>query len=176
MTDTRIRSIEALEACQPPEGAFILLIEPRRIPPHLALIENGRYYSLSVKGVEVDKNASELLRAFHRKGKEVLLIGLSPGSELSEPSNFFLPYRGWEPPTSSCLGPIIDRCGLSEGKDIGTVHDLVAKLEFNDMLRPPHYIKGWNGNGVPEEIRIPAYRTADVRAHLDRYQERSSEA
>lgn len=175
MTDTRIKPIEPLEGDMPPKGTYVLLVGPRRVPPHLALIRNGFYYSLSVKGVEVEKDASEVLRALERKGKEAVLLGISSTLEEDPPSELFLAYKGSEPPLSSCLGPIVDFCGFPEVSGIRTVHDLIVHLEASEMLDPPHLMKGMGERDIPEEIRIPAYEEADVRAYLDRYYQGSSQ-
>ncbi len=168
MNGTRIAPLQTLEAPEVPEGDQLLLIEPRRVPPHLGFISDGLYHSLSVKGVEVGKEASSVLAGLERKGKELLLIGLGPLPASPSSQKAFMAYEGMGPPCSSCLPPIIDRCGFAP-KDIKTVHELFATLAEREMLRPPFFVLNVPLSANAEELWIPAYEEADVHAHLRRY-------
>lgn len=171
MKDTEISAVEPLTQRVPPLGEYLLLIDPHNVPPHLGVLKDGLFYSLSVKGVELEKEGSALLSALKNKGKEVLLIGISlPGNSPSLHS-CFRAYEGSEPPHSSCLEPILDRCSVRRSTGgPGTVHDLIEELREVDRLAPPHFLIG--GESREGHFRIPAYEEADVKAHLHRYHRR----
>jgi hypothetical protein len=168
MKGSRITPLQALEGPHPPEGTMLLLIEPARVPPHLALIRDASYYSLSIKGVELEKDGHTLLRTLDRKGKPYLLIPFEAPSDEKDASGIFSSYEGQEPPVSSCLAPLRDLCGLTGNEGIATVHDLLRELERQGQLRPPFYFRNME---TPEdgEFRIPDYGEEEVREHLQRY-------
>lgn len=168
MNGTRLAGLELLPGTDLPHGNFLLLIEPQRIPPHLAFISEGRYYSLSVKGVEAEKEASSVLAALDRKDKEHILIGVGSLPASRSPKELFLAYEGKEPPNSSCLSPLLDLWGFA-GRGIETVHGLMAELQDQEKLEPPHRIRNSKLSEDAKEIRIPPYSGDEVNAHLQRY-------
>lgn len=157
----------------PASGDFLLLIEPGRVPPHLAWVRDGRYYALSVKGVECDKELEGILRALDRKGKEALILPVSPTERESSLEQTFCEYEGAGPPENSCLAPIRDLCGVRSEADAPTVHELVALLHANGRLRPPFLLH--TSGPLPERFILPAYGKADVEAHIRNYQDPMSD-
>lgn len=173
MKDTEISPVEPLTQPPPSPGEYLLLIDPHNVPPHLGILKDGFYYSLSVKGVELEKEGGALLSALKKKGKEVLLIGISLTVDSPSLHSSFQAYEGSEPPYSSCLEPILDRCSVRDPTDgPGTVHDLIETLRKGDRLAPPHFLMGKESRGG--HFRIPAYEEEDVKAHLRRYHRRKA--
>jgi hypothetical protein len=44
------------------KGIYLVITEAKRIPPHIGLMVNGKYSSLTVKGNEVEVQAGVLLK------------------------------------------------------------------------------------------------------------------
>lgn len=169
MKGTEISPVRKLENSPPLHGEFLLLIEPHRVPPHLGILKDGAYYSLSAKGVELAKDGSKVLEAMKKKRKKVLLLRVSIPEGNPPVESSFRSYQGKEPPNSSCLAPIRDRC-VEEGsadEKVGTVHDLIRNLWDRGRMVPPHFLIGEGaGSG---SFRIPPYEGSDVEEHLRRY-------
>lgn len=170
MKGSCIAPLKALEGRIVPEGSFLVLIEPGRIPPHLASIHDGLYYSLSVKGVEREKDANKVLRTLERKGKPLLLIPFRTSTEAKGASSVFASYEGSEPPISSCLAPLRELCGFSREKVPGTVHDLIRELDKEGRLLPPFFYRNME-SPANNEFWIPDYDEEEVREHLRRYEQ-----
>lgn len=170
MKGTLIEAVQEWQGGPLDAGSYILLVEPRRVPPHLALIEGGHYYSLSVKGVEKGKNAYRTLEALQRKGKAFLLIRFQAPANAPSPYEAFEAYEGTGPPQISCLPPLLDRCAVPQDRGCDTVHELIASLSERELLHPPHLAKKLDPFPEGGEMRIPFYRREDVFAHLERFQ------
>ncbi len=173
MKGTCIRSVHSLGQGVLPRGVFLLLVEPGRIPPHLALIEDGFYFSLSVKGVELEKDAKRMIDALDRKEKDFLMLGLGTDLDPEKARRAFEAYEGHEPPLTSCLEPIVLRLFGADAPKLRTVHGLIAHLREEGLLQEAHY--SGPVQRIEGEFWIPPYEEADVRAHLDRYRQRTQE-
>ncbi|MCT4580083.1 MAG: hypothetical protein N4A35_01585 [Flavobacteriales bacterium] len=58
-------------------GFFLCLIATNKIPPHIAIIANGKYYSVSVRGVKIAVDYQSLLKTIHHKKIPSLFIQLA---------------------------------------------------------------------------------------------------
>lgn len=115
------------------EQTFLLLINVYQKPPHLALSVNGRYYSLSVRGAESDKEMAAILRAIHlRKTPSVFVQLNSPDILTFDYLNALIDqivqsYPALDAGIATCLSPIKEYCHAVYGTEINDV-DFVFEL------------------------------------------------
>ena len=89
------------------DGLFLCLIGTNKIPPHIAIIANGKYYSTSVKGVKIGIDNSFLLKIIIKKNTPTLFLKLK---EKINPITLQNCYKNYPQltPAESCLYPIKD--------------------------------------------------------------------
>ncbi len=89
------------------QGFYLCLIATDKIPPHIALIANGKYYSTSVRGVKIGVDYKTLMKIIHQKETPTLFIQLSvkPNFGVLDKAYSKYPKLSEE---ESCLFPIRD--------------------------------------------------------------------
>lgn len=55
------------------DGNYIVLIEPEKVPPHLAVASNGYWFSISIRGLRI-RSAESVLRSIKEKGLAIALL------------------------------------------------------------------------------------------------------
>jgi hypothetical protein len=90
-----------------PNGRYLVVAGLHKIPPHVALIESGKYFALTVKGSEFHEDANRLISRLLNKGTAVLLIKIKSSKTTSDPSPFFS-QLGSLAENQSCLDPILE--------------------------------------------------------------------
>jgi hypothetical protein len=110
-------------------GTFLLLLNVYNKPPHIAMMANGSYYSLSVKGVEAGKPAQNIIRSIHIHRTPSLFI------QLEETSNnilrIFNSYPALDTGLATCLSPVKDFCYQAYSTDlkgVDYIFDLLPRL------------------------------------------------
>lgn len=119
-------------------NVFLLLIEPENIPPHLGLIVNGSYYSISVKGVRSGTNAENLINSLIKKSKKALFVQLNNWQpDPNELMKIFSSYSAPDGLKITCLSPILDALEQemgSEVRDCSFVFELIPFLEVRGKV------------------------------------------
>ena len=122
-----------------PNRSYLVLIAVDKTPPHLALISEQMYYSVSSRGVKQGIDANMILASLIRKKVPVLLLELnilfSNEALQKEFSKFSNLKHG-----QSCLLPIIEIfCNIdAEYGKAKFVFELIPKLMKNKMIRKIH--------------------------------------
>jgi hypothetical protein len=116
-------------------GRYLVVAGLHKIPPHVALIESGKYFALTVKGPEFHQDANRLISRLINKGTSVLLIKIKSSELTSDPSPFFS-QLGSLTENQSCLDPILDflkkEMGINPEKDF--LHGLIEELQQLDLI------------------------------------------
>lgn len=113
-----------------PNGRYLAVAGLHKIPPHVALIESGEYFALTVKGPEIHTNANRLISRLMNKGTVVLLIKIKSSENASDPTLIFS-QLGSLTENQSCLDPILvflkKEMGINPKKDF--LHGLIEELQ-----------------------------------------------
>jgi len=114
-------------------GAWLLLLKPQRVPRHLVLLADGRWYSLTIDGVELALPAVEHAQTLYNKGRkmralELKLQGLNPVPD-------FEPYQQLGS-GQTCLAPIHNSIQRHVGRAFAaqSVHHLIEYLRAQQLL------------------------------------------
>ena len=132
-----ISNIQPLPANIPNKGIYNVVLYANRIPPHLALMINGKVFSLGVNGPKVNMDVEDLSKLIRSKSIETLFFQLK-GSEdytvlqlVEKLKELTLAYSGLDAGGTTCLNPIKEFCHSVYKTDITGVNfifDLLPKL------------------------------------------------
>lgn len=122
---------------------WLVILHHNRIPPHIGLIINGNYNSLTIKGPETDVELNILLRTIESKKIESIFIQLqkqpvfSSQFQLDILQNYVQQFDYVKQNYATCLSPI--KLFLNEFYGIEIIKDellfeLLIKLHDNDFL------------------------------------------
>lgn len=88
-------------------GFFLCLIATDKIPPHIAIIADGKYYSASVRGVKIAVDYRNLLKIIDHKKTATLFVKLAVGPNFEVLEKAYAKYPKLTE-NESCLFPIRD--------------------------------------------------------------------
>ncbi len=114
-------------------GQYIVLLHADKVPPHLGMLDHGRYHSLTYKNVIVDQSLETLLRAIDGKGIGSLFVEVESVPDLR---TFFVDDSKIELGKSTCLSPIRNAFStkLEAAKDTRFIFELLPLLQAEGML------------------------------------------
>ena len=116
-------------------GRYLVVAGLHKIPPHVAFVDSGMYFALTVKGPEIHPDANRLISRLINKGTSVLLIKIKSSELTIDPSPFFS-QLGSLTENQSCLDPILDflkkEMGINPRKDF--LHGLIEELQQLDLI------------------------------------------
>jgi hypothetical protein len=115
------------------EGVFLCVIHANRIPPHIGISINGKFFSLKAKGKDVNIPIDRIVQLLHTKLIAGLFVKLNPSlvSEEKVIRVFNLLPSSIEG-KQTCLGPIIEIVGAPES--VEHIGDLLAYLESDESI------------------------------------------
>ena len=128
MTAEHLRTIEnitPLLAKNLNRGTFLCLFGTDKIPPHLGLVVEGKYYSTSAKGSRVGENAELILRRVKQSTIPTLFIKLDIPVDTENLASAFENYPRLKE-SQTCLLPVKDYIN-SIGEDV-TAANFVFEL------------------------------------------------
>lgn len=148
-------------------GLWLLLIGVNETPPHIALISEGKYYSVSTRKVDCGTPAENFLNAIERKRIPTLFINVVAGNN---PELLQKIYSGLKPlgdEKTTCLTPIREFFAAftsAEFKKINYVIDLLSIAERNDMLSK--CISFFCNPSETNNVTLPKYTLVQIRTKI----------
>ncbi len=130
-----IKNITPLLAKNLNRGTFLCLFGTDKIPPHLGLVVDGKYYSTSAKGSRVGENAELILRRVNQSTIPTLFIKLDIAEDTHKLAIAFENYPKLKE-SQTCLLPIIDYIN-SIGEDVTSanfVFELIPILHNRKLI------------------------------------------
>lgn len=102
-------TIQALQSVQQlNQGCFLCIWHANKIPPHIGIIIQGRYYSLKVKGKDSDIPVSEIVKLIERKKIATVIAEVKTTIDTRRISSVFFTYDKAEASKVTCLTPITE--------------------------------------------------------------------
>jgi hypothetical protein len=146
-------------------GLWLVLAGVNDIPPHIALINEGSYYSVSAKKVEVGVNASTFLKAISRRSLPTLFVGIR-SLHLEGLREAFEKYPTLGNGSHSCLWPVRDffeEAFSPDYKKVNLVFELLA------LAQKQQIIKECKSMFVEEKgiITLPKYTGEQIREKIN---------
>ena len=145
------------------KGIYLCLLHAKRVPPHIGIIINGNYHSLTIKGIEPNVQLKALLKTIaHKKIETVFLkIALHPVYSIDHLNAMFVeilkPYTSIKNTELTCLSPIkeffLEFYALnSSDKDI--IFTFLNHLNNNSFILEANSLNLTLENN---EVKIPVY-------------------
>jgi len=162
----QLKSTNIFSADELKKGVVLVLLHARRIPPHVGMIIDKTYQSLTIKGHELSVSLDALLRTINHKDKEVIFIKIKKHPTFSDEylkehfvSNI-LQFDKVEENGATCLHPI--RLFFEEAYSLNTenvnyVFDLIEEINKNNMVDAVFF-----KNIQADIIELPVYNQRDI--------------
>jgi hypothetical protein len=166
-------------------GLWLILVGVNEIPPHIAIINEGKYYSQSARKVDCGTTFEKLMNAIQRKRIPTVLIniGISTVIARKEAPHFYgMPqhcgtistnlllekiYKNLQPlgnAENTCLTPIrlffSEYCS-DEFKNANYVFELLALAEKKGLLKES--VSLFCGDSNSNVVTLPKYTIAQIK-------------
>lgn len=150
---------------------WIAVLHASRIPPHIGIITNGNYNSLTIKGHETNIDVRVLLKTIQQKKIETVFIKLKkhPVFSLDYQKEIFQiqlkQFTQVKPNEASCLSPV--KLFLTEFYAIQLIEkellfELVERLKQNDYIDKVLGLNIENQNNS-KEFYFPLYSYSELQ-------------
>ncbi len=113
--------------------SLLWVIHADKMPVHLGVSSNGRYFSLKKKGKDEHLSIEILQELLIRKQIPTLVFLLSNNIELSSLSEAFLNYHRTKAGEVSCIQPVLKCIGAPS--NIPKVHELIDYLFQSNAIK-----------------------------------------
>jgi hypothetical protein len=146
------------------KGTWLIVLHASRIPPHVGLMIDGNYNSLTIKERELNVNVTPLLKAISQKKIEALFLKLvkhpvfSSDHQLSVFQEQLNQFTAVKPDEATCLSPL--KLFFEEFYAIQNNKEQLF-FDFVDVLYRNEYVVNAIGVNLPE--------TKDKTFHLPHY-------
>ncbi len=153
------------------KGLFIVVVHATRIPPHIGIIADKAYQSLSVKGQNINTPVNVLLKNSSIRKIPTLFIKVKPHPTFSDIymrehfiTNVQL-FKSVDVGVATCLTPIklfFEEVYNVPMKDVNYLYELLPLLESQGLI---DYATSMN---VDEKTyRLPVYTQKDINAGIE---------
>lgn len=156
--------------CDIDEGTFLLLVEPHNIP-HLVFLQDGRYYSLTYKGVELGFSFPPYLEKLVRLQKKIIFLEVDRSKE--SPFQVFSDYVAAGEDDQTCFFPIKQL--LKPESEAQLIFELIPELYADGIIKDAMHF-GLN-ELLDEEgnFELSEYTKSDVLAYIANLKEKYAE-
>lgn len=169
MSEIRIQNINPFKE-RSDDRSFILIQNTDQIPPHISLVVDGNYFSVSVSGVKAGVDFQSVLKNIQVKNIPCLILEISEIKFSSEAiAEIFNHYGRLDKPEKSCLFPIIDLLNRAYGliHESEFVFELIRELEKNENLTGVFHLN-LETKMKDDSFLFPEYRREDIRFCIDK--------
>lgn len=156
--------------CDTEKGSYLLLINPRQIP-HLVYLQDGRYYSLTFKGIELGFSFSPFLEKLIRLKKEVIFLEVEKPNQ--SPFEVFNNYVVAGEQEHTCFYPIKQL--LLENSSAQMIFELIPELYMNGMIKSALQIGLNDFIQEGDNFKMNTYSKADILNHISDLKKRYAE-
>jgi len=154
------------------KGIYICILHAKRIPPHIGIIINGFYHSLTIKGAEPNVELKPLLKTIQQKkiASYFLKIVPHPVYSISYLNDVFLEilkeYPNITSNSSTCLTPLKlffnEYYALnSSANDI--IYSFLSRLNNNNFILEAYSLNLTSENNM---VEIPVYSQDELNSKI----------
>lgn len=152
------------------KGLYIAVVHATRIPPHIGLIMDGKYYSLSIKGQDINTTVTALIKNTKQRKIPSIFIKIRSHNTFSTTylKEHFITNIQQFPKVdigvATCLSPIrlfFDEVYNVSMNEINYLFELVPKLYSEDLIENTFALF------VDEKkYQLPVYTAAEINAGI----------
>jgi hypothetical protein len=150
------------------KGLFICLLHVKRVPPHIGLIIDGKYHSLSIKGIETHVSVAALIKTIQQQKIDSVFLKVEthPVFSADHMTNIFIETLNKYPRIISnevtCLTPIRDFLNEfyalnSPSNDM--IYDVLRRMSTNNFILRAYSLNLSLKNGI---LEIPVYTQEEL--------------
>lgn len=158
MPEYSFQHIEPLRQDTLQSGAYIWIWHANKIPPHLGISVDGRYFSLKYNGKDVDLDVRKTLNILCKKQIPSLFVRLE---KTILPEKLNAVFQQFDKATSegeTCLRPILEVLDMEGKETIFELLNLLRERRECDLVYGINLPTGYNG--------IPLYGKEEIRLRL----------
>lgn len=149
-------------------GLFLLLINPVKSYPHLALVHNGLYFSLGAKKQSIGDDFHLKWKSLKRKNSNILFFQLKDSivsdNTFAHIKTAFQEFKNLTSNDVTCLNPVLK--ALSEVYKVNLKAETVLELLPN--LIEKNFVTACFSYGISAgEFLIPYYSRKDVTNYIN---------
>lgn len=119
------------------DGCFLVLFHVNKIPPHLGLVSDSKYFSLTATESQINVDIDSIWRVIRSKSIETIFIKVDVLPMASQLAVIFGEYKKAVNKEFTCLQPIKDffeyQCDWNV-EDVNFIFDLIHKLKEKSMI------------------------------------------
>jgi hypothetical protein len=143
-------------------GNYLWILHADKIPPHIGISRNGRYFSLKVSGKDENLPCAKILQVLEQKKIPCLVVKTSENSFLKQDiAAVFEPYTRAEVAGATCLTPITEIY-------FAQAQNLILS-ELLNLLNESGTLEEVFGLHLDENFKgIPYYEREDIQHRLKR--------
>lgn len=153
------------------KGIYIAVIHATRIPPHIGLITDGKYHSLSIKGQDINTPVTALIKNTIQRKIPSLFIKIRSHTTFSNTylKEHFITNVQHFPKVdigvATCLSPLklfFDEVYNISMTDINYLFELIPRLYSEELIE--------NSSSLfigEEKYFLPVYTTAEINAGIE---------
>ncbi|MBN8703988.1 MAG: hypothetical protein J0M08_13050 [Bacteroidetes bacterium] len=172
-----IRNINSVDESIFEHGVFLVLLNVAKTPPHLALIANGKWYSLDTNGPTINGDTRLLLKLIQQKQLKTIVVGLSSKNIIGENittsiAKVMEKYTRVDIHIATCFTPIKEFCGSFyniKTDTIDFVYDLLPVLEQQNYITGVYEIN-LSSNLTNKSFQLKKYSMEDVFDSIRKHQ------
>lgn len=153
------------------KGIHLVILHCNRIPPHIGLIIDKKFHSLTIKGHEINVSLDALIRNIQQKKIESLFIKIKPHPTFSEEylkEHFISNIQEFEKVAidkATCLSPVksfFDEMFHISKKDINFIFELLSEIEQRNLIEN---VTSLNINSTM--VNIPIYTFKEINNGIE---------
>ncbi|MES2589489.1 MAG: hypothetical protein V4622_10965 [Bacteroidota bacterium] len=158
MIDYKIHSWQEVDKEKLSKGLYIWVIHVNKIPPHIGISIDGKFYSLKVNGKDVGVDFELIYKIIQKKQIQTLFVEIDSNKN-SNIESVFEKYKSLNNSNTTCLSPIIEF--LHEDENIKILVELLVNLDKKNQ------IKSFFGLNLGTDFEgIPVYSLDDVQNRI----------
>ena len=116
-------------------GTYLVLVSPEKIP-HLVYLHDGRYYSLTYRGVELSFSFLPYLEKLLRTQKKLIFLELNVKGQ--EPFKVFSEFEEAGYQNTTCLDPV--KSLILPQSQAKMIFELIPELYENKLIKAANHV------------------------------------
>lgn len=169
MTEVKIQNINSFDVDKN-DCSYILIQNTNQIPPHISLVVDGNYFSVSVSGVKTEVDFHSVLKNIQIKNIPCLILEISKIKFSADAiSEVFNHYGRLDSVEKSCLFPIIEVLNRAYGLILESefVFELINELKNCDKLKDVFHLN-METKLEDKSYLFPRYERKDIHFCIDK--------
>lgn len=154
------------------KGIFICILHTKRIPPHIGLIINGYYHSLTIKGIEPNVSLKALIKTIQQKKIETYFLKITPHPvySIEHLNDVFIEILKTHPNITgneaTCLSPLktfFNEYYALNSKPSDIIYSFLNRLNNNNFILEAYSL---NLTSEKNTVEIPVYSQEELDSKI----------